>query len=44
MTDTSVASDFLQSLDVKSSFSSEVTFYHVVFIDDVTDSTYFFIS
>ena len=43
MTDTSVASDFLQSLDVQSGLSSEVTLYHVMLVDDIADLSYFFI-
>ena len=43
MTDTSIASDLLQSLDVEGCLSSEITFYCKLLIDDVTDSRNFLI-
>ena len=39
MSDTSVAADFHQSLDIQRNFSSQVTFYKVFFIDDLSDFT-----
>lgn len=44
MTNASVAADFNQSFDVQSDFSSQVTFYSLSSVDDVTDSSNFFIS
>ncbi len=44
MTDSSVASDFLQSLDIQSDFTTKITFYHHCLINDSADSFYFIIS
>ena len=44
MTDTSVASDFLQSLNVEGDFSTKVTFYCHCFINNCAESLYFVIS
>ncbi len=43
MTDTSVASDLLQTFDVHSDLSSQITFYSLSLIDYSTDSFYFFV-
>ena len=43
MTDTSVASDFLQTFDVHSDLSSKITFNNLSLIDYSTDSLYFFV-
>ena len=43
MTDSSVASDFLKSLDIQSDFSSQVTLYSVMLIHHVTNSGYFLV-
>ena len=43
MTNTSVASDFLQTFDVHSDFSSQITFYNLSFIDYSTNSFNFFV-
>ena len=42
MTDSTVASDFFQSLDVKLDLSSKITFYNLSFIDHCADLFYFF--
>ena len=44
MTDTSVASDFLQSLDIQSDFTTKITFYHHCLINDSLKSLNFIIS
>ena len=44
MTDSSVASDLLKSLDVQSDLSSQITFYCIMLVHYVTDSAYFFVS
>ena len=43
MTNTSVASDFLQSLDVHCDLSSKITLYGNGLVDYITDTSYFFI-
>ena len=37
MTDSTVTSDFFQSLDVQLDLSSQVTFYNLRCVDDLTD-------
>ena len=44
MTDTSVASDFLKTLDVERDLSSHITFYCVIFVDYFCKSLYFIVS
>ena len=39
MTDTSVRTDFYETLNVKSNFTTKVTFYCIVCIDSISDLT-----
>ena len=43
VTHASVASDFLEALDVHGDFSAEITFHHIVLADDLADAPDFFI-
>ncbi len=44
MTNTSVASDFLQTFDIQSDLSSQITFHCLGLFDYYADSLYFFVS
>ena len=43
VTDTAIAADLLETLDVHRSLSSEITFYHVLGFDDSADASNFFV-
>ena len=43
MTDTSVASDLLQTFDVHSDFSTKISFYNLTLIDNCAESLYFIV-
>ena len=44
MTNTTIAADFLKSLDIQSDFSSQITFYHnAKLFDSFTDLLYLII-